>query len=239
MKIESSKNSVYKNLFALSKSKGVKDQTRCLVSGEKITLEVAKLAKINSFWVTTDKMTLPPGNWQQTISLSPELFKSLDVCGTKKPLLCAEYPKPLELNNLDPNQSTLYVGLSDPTNLGALIRTCAAFSWEQVVLLKESAHPFLPKAIRAASGTCFASRFFNGPSIEDLNDPEIIALDMDGKVFESSDIKTNLKLLVGQEGKGVPGSFQGTRLQIPISNKVESLNATIATSLLIYEWSQL
>lgn len=238
MKIESSKNSLYKDLLALTKSKGIKEQQRCLVSGDKITLEISKLA-IKSFWITTDKMPLPPGNWQQTITLSPELFNTLDICGAKKPLLCTDYKKPLEFSSLDKNQSTLYVALSDPTNLGALIRTCAAFNWDQIVLLKESAHPFLPKAIRAASGTCFASQFFYGPSIQDLTDPEIIALDMGGKTLSSSDLKKNLKLLVGEEGQGVPQSFPGQRLQIPISNKVESLNATIATSLLLYEWSKL
>jgi TrmH family RNA methyltransferase len=132
----------------------------------------------------------------------------------------------------------LFVALSDPTNLGALIRTCAAFDWQQIVLLKEAAHPFLPKAIRAASGTCFASRFFEGPSIKDLSDPEILALDMEGRNLKKSDIPKNLKLLVGEEGQGVPSTFPGRKVQIPISNRVESLNATIAASFLVYEWSK-
>lgn len=238
MKIESSQNSLYKKLLSLTKSKGIKEHQQCLVSGEKITLEIAKLA-IPSFWITTDKMPLPAGQWTKTITLSHDLFKELDVCGTKKPLLCADFTDLADMNSLDQSEATLYVGLSDPTNLGALVRTCAAFEWKQIVLLKESAHPFLPKAIRAASGTCFAARFFKGPSIKDLTDPEIIALDMNGKILSSSDIKSDLKILVGEEGQGIPDTFPGKRLQIPISNKVESLNATIATSLLIYDWSKI
>ena len=239
MKIESTSNSLYKKLLSLTKSKGIKENSQSIVSGEKITLEIAKLAKIDSFWITTDKMSLPSGQWNKTITLSSSLFKELDVCGTNKPLLCADTPDFEDITQLNPDEATLYVGLSDPTNLGALIRTCAAFEWKQIVLLKQAAHPFLPKAIRAASGTCFATNFFKGPSIDDLNDPEIIALDMKGKVIGKSDIKSNMKILVGEEGQGVPDTFNGQRLQIPISNKVESLNATIATSLLIYEWSQL
>ncbi|MEM7646121.1 MAG: RNA methyltransferase, partial [Pseudomonadota bacterium] len=125
-----------------------------------------------------------------------------------------------------------------PTNLGALVRTCAAFDWPQVVLLKEAAHPYLPKAIRAASGTCLATSFFKGPSILDLTDPEILALDMNGTPLTSQHVKKDLKLLVGEEGLGIPQNFPGQKVQIPISNKVESLNATIATSLLIYEWGK-
>lgn len=239
MKIESSKNSVYKDLLALTKSKGIREQKRCLVSGDKITREIAGLSKLSSFWITTEELVLPPGDWQRTATLAPDLFKTLDVCGTKKPLLCVEHSEPQPLKQLNPQSATLYVALSDPTNLGALIRTCAAFDWEQIVLLKESANPFLPRAIRAASGTCFASSFFYGPSIQDLKDPEIIALDMNGKIFTPGAIKKNLKLLVGEEGQGVPASFPGERLQLTISNRVESLNATVATSLLIYEWSKI
>ncbi len=239
MLIESQSNSLFKKLHSLTKRKGIKDENQALISGEKITQEIAKLGKIKSFWITTEKMPLPPGDWQRTVTLSDKLFKELDVCGTHKPLLCADIPEIKDIKQLDHNKSTLYVALSDPTNLGALIRTCAAFNWEQIVLLKEAAHPFLPKAIRAASGTCFASHFFKGPSIKDLTDPEIIALDMGGEVLNTSHVKPNLKILVGEEGQGVPDTFPGQRLQIPISNKVESLNATIATSLLVYEWSKL
>lgn len=237
-KIESSSNSLFKKLLSLTKSKGIKDNNQALISGEKITLEIAPLT-IPSFWITTENKPLPPGQWSQTIVLSDELFQQIDVCGTHAPILCADIPALKEMSDIVTTEPTLYVALSDPTNLGALIRTCAAFHWNQVVLLKESAHPFLPKAIRAASGTSFATSFFKGPSIKDLTDPEIIALDMGGKVLNQSTLKPNLKLLVGEEGQGIPSQFPGQRVQIPISNKVESLNATIATSLLIYEWSKI
>lgn len=237
--IDSRQNKIFKKLLSLTKSKGIKKEKEAIVSGPKITREISKLGSFDCFWVMTEKMKLPKGNWDKTIVLSDTLFSEVDVCGTGHPLLCTSVPEFSSIKNLKQNEATLYVGLSDPTNLGALVRTCAAFEWKQIVLLKESAHPFLPKAIRAASGTCFNTRFFSGPSIQDLTDPEIIALDMGGKVLKKTDIKTDMKLLVGEEGQGVPENFPGLKLQIPISNKVESLNATIATSLLIYEWSQI
>lgn len=238
-RIDSDQNKIYRMLLSLTKSKGIKKESRSLVSGDKITGEISKLAKINSFWIKTEKMSLPHGQWTQTIVLSEPLFNKIDVCGTHSPILCAAVPELKDSKQLEQKSATLYVGLSDPTNLGALVRTCAAFEWKQIVLLKESANPFLPKAIRASSGTCFATHFFAGPSIKDLTDPEIIALDMHGKVLGKGDIKADLKILVGEEGQGIPDTFPGKRLQIPISNKVESLNATIATSLLIYDWSKL
>jgi tRNA G18 (ribose-2'-O)-methylase SpoU len=236
--IESPQNSLFKKLFSLTKSKGIKKQQQALVSGEKITQEIAQLA-IPSFWVVTDSMRAPQAQESRTLILSEKLFAKLDVCSTRAPLLCTDIPPIASMNQLDSQQATLYTALSDPTNLGALVRTCAAFTWPQIVLLNESAHPFLPKAIRAASGTNFATRFFYGPSINDLQDSSLLALDMKGKKLSKALLSPNLKLLVGEEGQGVPRDFRGQRVTIPISNRVESLNATIATSLLIYEWSQL
>jgi TrmH family RNA methyltransferase len=237
MKIESEKNATFKTLLSLTKSKGIKQESKALVSGAKITKEIS-LLNIPSFWITTEKLGLPPGEWPSAITLSQDLFDQLDICGTKSPLLCTHTPEIQALDLWDSKQATLYVGLSDPTNLGALVRTCAAFNWPQIILLQEAAHPFLPKAIRAASGTCFATRFFKGPSINDLQNPEILALDMGGTLIQRGDLKSDMKLLVGEEGLGVPRTFPGQRIRIPISNKVESLNATIAASLLVYEWSQ-
>lgn len=234
--ISSAQNSIYKSLVELTKSKGIREQGRALVSGDKITHEIARLGSKN-FWIYNEDHT-PHSQNPQTIFLTNTLFTKLDVCGTQKPILCVEYPPLKPISQLQTNEATLYVGLSDPNNLGALLRTCAAFDWPQVVLLKESAHPFLPKAIRASSGTCFATTLFSGPSIHDLNDPEIVALDRGGIPVESSLFKKNLKLLVGEEGQGIPTNFKGTKWAIPISNKVESLNATIATSLIVYQWSQ-
>ncbi len=235
--IESSQNPLFKKLLSLTKNKGIKQEGLALVSGEKITHEIARLT-LPSYWVVTEALKTADHDGPRTVVLSDKLFAQLDVCGTHSPLLCVETPNVKNSQDVDSTKAVLYAALSDPTNLGALIRTCAAFDWPQIVLLKESANPYLPKAIRAASGTCFATALFAGPSIEHLKDPEVIALDMDGQKLKPGIIKNNLKLLVGEEGRGVPKSFPGKRVTIPISNKVESLNATIATSLLVYEWSK-
>jgi len=237
--IESSQNSIYKQLLSLTRSKGIKEHSMALVSGEKLTHEISQLTQVPLFWIHTEKMNPGPHfSSRKNIVLASELFKTLDVCGTNQPLLCVQTPKLRSFDRLHPNQATLYVALSDPNNLGALIRTCAAFSWPQIVLLKESAHPFLPKALRASSGTALAASLFTGPSIHDLIDVEIVALDGQGQALQKSDIKPHLKILIGEEGKGVPQNFPGKKIKIPISNKVESLNATIAASLIVYEWSQ-
>ena len=222
MTIKSSKNPIFKKLMSLTKSKGLKEEGQALVSGEKVTEEIAKLCHLKPFWIMTEDMDLPcvgfdetkavtkknrsmiplsgvtslSGIHKPTVSLSKELFHDLDIYGTGKPLLCCQYDKPKSFSDLNSNLATLYVAISDPGNLGALVRSCVAFHWPQIVLLSESAHPFLPKVIRSSSGTVFKMSFFGGPSIQDISDsdsdfgPEIVALD---KKWKSSHQKKSEK----------------------------------------------
>ncbi|MCJ8275907.1 MAG: RNA methyltransferase [Bdellovibrionales bacterium] len=236
--ISSKQNDIFKKLLSLTKSKGIKEHGQCLVSGEKITAEVSRLTRLPFFWVHSEDQSLPDGDWKKSVQLSKDLFKELDVCGTHKPLLCVDYHPIKTHADLDNSQAAVYCALSDPTNLGALVRTCAAFGLEQMVLLDESGHPYLPKSIRAASGSSLSMKFFKGPSIKDLKSPDLLALDMKGQSLDKVVLKKDMKFLVGEEGQGVPSSFPGQRVHLPITNKVESLNATIAASLLVYEWSK-
>ena len=240
--IQSFKNPLFKKLLSLTKSRGILRHGLALVSGGKLTDEISKLDPLNPFWIMTEKMSLPPktqgDHRRRTVYLSKELFDCLDVCGTHSPLICCQYGRPKPLSSLNSKRATVYVGMGEPGNLGALVRSCTAFYWPQIVLLAESAHPFLPRVIRASSGAVFKASFFTGPSISELTDPQIVALDPGGKPFQKKDMVKNLKLLVGEEGQGVPLNFKGPRWSIPISKKTESLNVTVAVSLLMYEWSQ-
>src|SRR5690606_15018861 len=120
--------------------------------------------KQDVFWVCSEKHSLPTGDWQKTVIFTNELFQELDICGTHSPLLCLPVPQIKDFSQWDSSQASLFCSLSDPNNLGAVLRSCTAFGLKQVVLLKESSHPFLPKSIRASSGASFSLNYFSGPS---------------------------------------------------------------------------
>src|SRR5206468_7230593 len=81
-----------------------------------------------------------------------------------------------------PEGCTLFIPFQDPENVGAVIRSAAAFGVARIVLLREAAHPFHPKAARAAGTALFQVEMEQGPSIRDLNSPQIplIALSVEG-----------------------------------------------------------
>jgi tRNA G18 (ribose-2'-O)-methylase SpoU len=180
------------------------------------------------------------------ISLSRAIFDELDVSGTHDPLLLTRTPEILDADlSLAPVGLEILCALGDPSNVGALLRSAAAFGASRVVLLKECASPFHPKAVRAASASTLLTQLARGPSIRELpalNEARllagpILALDMHGKNLGTYKWPRDARLLIGEEGQGVPASQAFEFLSIPMAKDVESLNATVAASVALYSYS--
>ena len=94
----------------------------------------------------------PPTSTIEWLRFSEPLFKELDVVGTHAPLLLVRVPAIAVWNDADawPLGCTLFVPFQDPENIGAVIRSAAAFGVARVVLLREAAHPFHHRSARAA-----------------------------------------------------------------------------------------
>ncbi len=240
--IESSTNPLYKKLLSLTKSKGVREEKLCLVAGEKVVSELMKqIIPATAFWVFRQEdhplFSLQPE--LQRVILPKDLFNELDVIGSDKPLVCWPVPEVHEWNGKTlPSNHEVLCALGDPNNLGALLRSARAFGILNVVLLEECCHPFHPKAIKAASGAGFGLTYFKGPSIKNLQAVrQVVALDMHGKSLREFDFSTTpaWRVLLGEEGQGLPAGLQCQKVKIPYSGEVESLNATVAASVLFYE----
>ncbi len=242
-KIESSSNLLYKKLLSLTKSKGVREEKLCLVSGEKIIAEQISLnAPKDAFWVFYSEAH-PLFEMQpdlQSVILPKDLFRTLDVVGSDKPLACLPTPEiGLWKHQSMPESHELLCALGDPNNLGALLRSAKAFGIQNVVLLEESCHPFHPKAIKAASGACFGLSYSKGPSIKNLGDVQrLLAMDLAAPSVREADFSQPWRILLGEEGQGIPSSLRCEKVSIPYPGNVESLNATIAASILFYELSR-
>ncbi len=63
-------------------------------------------------------------------------------------------------------------------------------------------------------------------------------MDMAGKSVRDADFSKPWRILLGEEGQGIPSSLKCEKVSIPYSGDVESLNATIAASILFYELSE-
>ena len=190
--------------------------------------------------LSADFPRLVKDNKVKTYHLSSALFKELDVLGTHASMLILKQPAIRDWNSENSIKGlSLLAPLGDPTNLGALMRSAEAFGARQIILLKESAHPFLPKTIKSSAGSALRIPLFRGPSIQDLDNlkiKNIIALDLDGTKISDFKWPEQTYLLVGEEGAGLPVLKNIQKLTIP-TNGVESLNATVAASIAMYAFT--
>jgi tRNA G18 (ribose-2'-O)-methylase SpoU len=131
------------------------------------------------------------------------------------------------------------IPFQNPENVGAAVRSAAAFGASQVILLAESAHPFHPKALRASGGSALRLQLRQGPALDQLpaNLP-IIALSPGGDDIRQATFPSSFGLLTGMEGRGLPDDWRRRAVGIPISPAVESLNAAAAVAVALYEWKR-
>jgi RNA methyltransferase, TrmH family len=237
-RIDSPSNSIFKDLSLLTSSKGITKQKKALISGEKILSELLPQISNNGFFIyhSEHHSLFERLGDTQLLVLRKDLYDELDVVGTKSPLLCIDTPP---FKNWDPKSELqtdeLMCALGDPSNLGAVIRSAAAFGFKKIVLLQEAANVFLPKVTKSSSGCNMILNFEYGPSIRELEGTEhLAALDMMGADLRTMIDHKPRRWLLGQEGLGVPHTLSCEKVTIPIANTVESLNAAVSASILMY-----
>lgn len=239
--IVSNQNPLFKDLRKLLTGRGIRKQGQALVSGEKLVAEVlAAHPGCCRAWVGRPDQP-PPDTaahlpWYQ---LAPELLRELDLFGTRAPLLLIRFPdlRPWTPSEGFPPGASVIIPFQDPENVGAAIRSAAAFGAAQAVLLAESAHPFHPKALRASGGAALSLPLRQGPALADVS-PElpILALSAEGADIRQAALPAAFGFMAGLEGPGLPPSWRSRAVRIPIRPEVESLNAAAAVAVALYEW---
>ena len=234
MMIESPQNERFKRLVSLTASKGLKEEGLFLLSGEKLIREFLAAPSLSLICEILAPGHTPVTELAEQLWLAPALFDQLDVLGTHFNLLVLKQP-PLpiltatELASYTPAGIELVVPIGDPGNLGALIRSCEAFAVPRVILSREAAHPFLPKAVKASAGSVLRVPLARGPALAEFPAGGI-ALDLEGTPIDSFVWPDKALLLIGEEGPGLTAAPPATRIRIPTSG-VESLNVVVAASI--------
>jgi TrmH family RNA methyltransferase len=132
-------------------------------------------------------------------------------------------------------------GIQDPGNLGALARVAEAAGARAFVLMKGSADPFSPKALRGSMGSLLRIPVFETEDLSWLRKRgfRLAALvPRGGTEFREVDWKPPLALLLGREASGLDeATVAGADLlvTIPMAGAVESLNVATAAALVLYE----
>lgn len=243
--LESVQNPRVKLWLGLAEPRAIRKSGRFLLAGRKTVPEALRRwpgqfeAIVASDEAALEDPAIPRD--MARVLVPKAIFDRLDLAGTGFALLVGLVP---EMPKTDlftaPQGLELVCALSDPNNLGALIRSAAAFNVTRLILMPECAHPFHPRALRAGSNAVFELRLETASSWESLNAAKgpIFALDGHGTDMTAFGWPEDLRLVLGEEGRGVPGSLRMERLAIPTSGKVESLNAMAAASIALSQFYQ-
>lgn len=134
-------------------------------------------------------------------------------------------------------------GLQDPGNVGAILRVADWFGIQNIIIGPGTVDPWHPKVVRASMGSLFR---MNIQEISDLeawtlaNADQLVIADLHGEVLGASRPKAADILVIGNEARGVSEIFRSTsgirKLRIPGGDNTESLNAAVATGIMVWEW---
>lgn len=138
-------------------------------------------------------------------------------------------------------------GLQDPGNLGTIVRSAEAFGVDGIICLPGTVSAWNPKAVRASAGSLFRLPLLTVPAAEAFAHLREAGLKIfattatAGHPAHSEDLTLPTAILIGNEGNGIPAELAAltdAALTIPCPGPVESLNAAVAASVLLYEASR-
>ena len=167
---------------------------------------------------------------------------------TKRFFAPAEAPHYTEEEVMDNGKTPLLMvleDLQDPGNVGTIIRTAEGAGVTGIIMSRGTADIFNPKTIRSTMGSVYRMPFVYvedlGKGIQDLKDKGITtyAAHLEGKhSYDEENLTNPCAFLIGNEGNGLRreiADMADCYIKIPMLGQVESLNAAIASSVLMFE----
>lgn len=181
-------------------------------------------------------------------TVSSEVFARMSDTQTPQGILTVLRQPEYDLTELLKQPNPLFVvleNLQDPGNLGTILRTGEGAGVTGVIMSSQTVDIFNPKVIRATMGSIYRVPFVYVKDMEEtingLHNCGIrtYAAHLKGETYyDTLSFREPTAFLIGNEGNGLTkatADLADSYLKIPMEGQVESLNAAVATALLIYE----
>lgn len=251
MVITSKDNEIVKHIRKLRDKKYRDEKCEFVIEGTKMIEEaVRENAKIKMIVVCEElnqnplqKDILYKVAKEKIVYVNDKVFKVLtDVTTPQGILAIIEKSKN---NEIDFSKELFLVldNIQDPGNMGTILRTADSVALTQIIVPKGNADPYNPKVVRSTMGAIFR---VNVIEVEDLaktikeikkHKIQILATDLatDYSIYDVNYKKS--AIVIGNEGNGVSKEIlelADKRIKIPMPGKTESLNAAVATGIILY-----
>lgn len=253
--ITSTSNPQVKRLLQLQKkSKARNEENVFIVEGLRMFVEVPE-ERVEKVYISESlynkkKQELKLDRFPLEI-LSDSVFGHVSDTKTPQGILCVVKQEKYNIDQLLEIENPHFMvldNLQDPGNLGTIVRTAEGAGVDAVFLSKESVDIYNPKTIRSTMGSIYRMPVLYVDDLLELleifkqKDIKSYAAHLEGKQsYDKEDYRCGTAILIGNEGNGLRNEVAECAdiwVQIPMQGKVESLNAAIAASVLMFEVSR-
>jgi len=248
--ITSRENSIYKLVRALSQKKARENSGLFLIEGTRLVEEANSGGiKIKYLIINETAENVPKINQDcQVLRLPNNLFKKVSATVSPQGIIAVAEQIEISLTDIVLGTNSLVVvlnGLQDPGNLGTIIRTSAAAGATAVLLTEGTVDLYNPKVVRSTMGSLFQVPIVSGLDDDEAvkwlnyNSINIIVADLDSEeYYYSTNLKDSFALVIGNENRGANDIWRKAaykKIKIPILGSTESLNAAVATGIILYD----
>ena len=256
--ISSKNNETLRAAVSLRSTKKVFENGKVCIEGVRLCEDVLSCGfSPELLFLTNEKIALVQ-SWIERFSISdtcrffllPEhLFAQLS--GKKTPQgIALVTPLPVFPERFSWRDSAIYLvceDVSDPGNLGTMIRMADAFAFSAILYTKNTVSPFNEKVIRASMGSCFHIPMQEFESIHAICEKlaalgvALIGTHLQGDSLDEASFHFPVAFVIGNEARGLSedcASFCQSLIKIPMEGKAESLNAAAAAAIIGYEISR-
>ena len=247
--ISSKDNKIFRLCEQLSHKKYRDKLGLYLIEGENLLEEAVKNgAAIKTVLMCRDYRGSLFGTEDKSFCLSDKLFEQLSQTETTQGIMAVvEKPEFSPDRFIDRGGGNFIVldRLQDPGNIGTILRTADAAGYELAIVMKGTADVFSPKVVRAATGSLFRMPVVFMDSVDELMEftraagKKLVATCFDtDRYYYDENLKENIALIIGNEGSGISRELiecSDLKIKIPMHGNIESLNASVAAGILMYE----
>lgn len=254
--ISSKENEIIKNIKKLKEKKYRDLNNEYIIEGIKIIQEaIQENAKIKRIIICDDceknsnisqEMMYEIAKYE-CIYVTNKIFTSLTDVKNPQGIMAIVEKNNVKEEEIDYNQDIIVAldDLQDPGNLGTILRTVDSIGINQILVSKGTADSYNPKVVRSTMGAIFRVKIIECEDLEKTlkeikkHKFEILvtSLQTENSIY---DIKYNKKVIViGNEANGVEEKIQNmadVKVKIPMLGRTESLNASVATGIILYEY---
>jgi TrmH family RNA methyltransferase len=236
--ISSLQHPLVKRLVKLRDNKAFRTQENSvLIVGVTLVSDVAARMPLKTL-ISVDPL---PFNAKESYLAPPNVLEKI-INISSHDLVAAEVELPKQSSLEQCKTIVILDALSDPGNVGTVLRTAVALGWEGAFLTPKTADPYNDKALRAARGAPLFLPLRQG-SYDDLkklvqtNRMNVYIADVEGKKLTDVAFKKPLALVLGHETEGPSAEAKalGQAVSIPMTNQMESLNVATAAAILMYQ----